>query len=114
MGTARRPCPCEDDNCPVESIMTLEEFSRHRGFEYRSLLELLEHNGIPRENVMSVMPQYENNELFSVCIKDVADPEKSAVAVLVNRHHPMAQIEEAAPGVPTWWWEEDLLSRGHR
>lgn len=83
--------------------MTFKEFELHRPRLARSLAEFAGTN-----YVSSVLPEYEDDQLFSALIEDGTPT--GAVAVCVKSTHPAAMYEEDTPGEPTWWWEDDLNS----
>lgn len=84
-------------------MMTFAEFEMHRPKLAKSLATFA-NSGI----VESVLPDYEENMLFSALIfADIYDV-VGKVAVCVKSTHPAAMLEEETPGEPTWWWEDDL------
>jgi len=83
--------------------MTMAEFRMHRP----GMAKTLERFVGPKRVVESIMPEYENDELFSACVID-EDGSARKIAVCVKSTHWRALSEEEAPGCPTWWWEDDL------
>lgn len=84
--------------------MTFDEFRLHRTKLALSLVEFVDGR---TETIVSVLPEYDDHELFSALIMPEGD-RVGQVAVCCSPNHPAAMREEEGPGVPTWWWESDL------
>jgi hypothetical protein len=85
--------------------VNLSEFEAHRPILGRQLRELLESEDFAGnwEFGWSIVPSYTDN------IRFVAKHPIIHSLVCVSPAHPMAMVEEHAPGCQgTWWWADDL------
>lgn len=90
--------------------MTLKEFELHRPKLAESLKGFL---GVDRYYdgvVKEITAEYSSGVLFRAEIRPNDMWRIPSYAVCVGPDHPMARMEEEAPGVPTWWWQSDLNS----
>lgn len=102
-------CACGDPDCGVHAILTLEEFRLHRPMMCRSLVQFADDND--SMEVRSVMPErHEAHVLFSALLES---EDRGGIVLCLKGTHPLAMLEEEAPGVSTWWWEDDVREQGY-
>lgn len=91
------------------ALMRIEDFEVKRPRLAKRLLEMVE-----REDIESILPCDDDHCLYSamVCmpmdVHGLGRVYKDTILVCVSATHPNAQLEEYAPGEPTWVWENDL------
>ena len=90
----------QPDAGPPGGPVTLEQFDLHRprlARELRRCIEEAQYDGNPWvPGRWEVHPRY-TSVLFEVTLEGLEQ------YICVGPDHPLAQIEEEAPGVATWW-----------
>lgn len=85
--------------------MTLSEFEMHRPKLADGLKVYLNEEYF----VVDIAPEYSSQILFRAEVKARDEWGISSYLVCVSPQHPLAFVEEEGPGVPTWWWQSDLI-----